>query len=406
MGTHPIFESDFDCLTEMLIRYLHVGRNLSAIEASSPFDKIFFDFQKSSLRTSGYNLFVKEYQPKTKNSSQGNFMKEVNKIWKSTPQATKDKFNGRAQLEKERVIGNLVHQYVSEQQYNAIYDGNFSKVNSGLSKLYNECLDIKVKENRDFFLAVKKMYDLKRDSVTNFKAKWCKVNRTNNTQFQKLSVTEKNKIKTQYLSEYRMFLDQMMAAFPEHEIPSFLMVEIDENSEKYKHDIRIYRKISKEIKNFKSEEKQNKELKMRVKEELKMAQIALRSKMGFTAGSEKRPLTPYLMYSRDLREQAKKTTSPKLTAVEIGKKWKSLNAKQKSVWEKKSMTEVNKAKIMNKGAVQRTIQAPIEDCIALTMDEAKANLNNEQLGFYKKILTQKRKEIKEKIEKEMNLVKN
>ena len=50
----------------MLIRYLHVGRSLSAIEASSPFDKIFFDFQKSSLRTSGYNLFVKEYQPKTK----------------------------------------------------------------------------------------------------------------------------------------------------------------------------------------------------------------------------------------------------------------------------------------------------------------------------------------------------
>ena len=48
----------------------------------------------------------------------------------------------------------------------------------------------------------------------------------------------------------------------------------------------------------------------------------------------------------------------------------------------------------------------IKDCIALTMDEAKANLNNEQLGFYKKILTQKRKEIKEKIEKEMNLVKN
>ena len=106
----------------------------------------------------------------------------------------------------------------------------------------------------------------------------------------------------------RMFLDQMKASFPEHEIPSFLTVEIDENSEKYKHDIRIYRKISKEIKNFKSEEKLNKELKMRVNEELKTAQIALRSKMGFTAGSEKRPLTPYLMYSRDLREQAKKTT--------------------------------------------------------------------------------------------------
>jgi len=70
-------------------------------------------------------------------------LKEVNKIWKSTPQVTKDKFNGRAQLEKEKVIGNLVQQYVSEQQYNAIYDGNFSKVNSEVSNLYNECLDIK-----------------------------------------------------------------------------------------------------------------------------------------------------------------------------------------------------------------------------------------------------------------------
>jgi len=162
------------------------------------------------------------------------------------------------------------------------------------------------------------------------------------------------------LSEYRLFLDQMKAAFPEHEIPSFLMVEIDKNSEKYKHDIRIYRKIAKEIKIFKSEEKLNKELKMRVNEELKMTQIALRSKMGFTAGSEKRPLTPLFIYARDLREQAKKTTSPKLTTVEIGKKWMSLNAQQKSVWEKKAMAEVNKAKIMNKGAVQRTIQAPIE----------------------------------------------
>ena len=70
-------------------------------------------------------------------------MKEVSNIWKSTPQVTKDKFNGRAQLEKERVIENLVHEYVSEQQYNAIYNGNFSKVNSEVSKLYNECLDIK-----------------------------------------------------------------------------------------------------------------------------------------------------------------------------------------------------------------------------------------------------------------------
>ena len=52
--------------------------------------------------------------------------------------------------------------------------------------------------------------------------------------------------------------------------------------------------------------------------------------------------------------------SPKLTVTEIATKWKSLNAKQKSVWEKKQLAEVNKAKIMNKGAVQRCIQGPIE----------------------------------------------
>jgi len=48
-------------------------------------------------------------------------------------------------------------------------------------------------------------------------------------------------------------------------------------------------------------------MKARVNEELKTIQIALRSKMGFTAGSEKRRLTPYMMYSIDLREKAKKS---------------------------------------------------------------------------------------------------
>ena len=76
----------------------------------------------------------------------------------------------------------------------------------------------------------------------------------------------------------------MTAAFPEHEIPSFLMLEIDENSEKYKHDIRIYRKISKEIKNFKNEEKLNKKMKARVNEEIKTVQIALRQSCKSTSG--------------------------------------------------------------------------------------------------------------------------
>ena len=73
-----------------------------------------------------------------------------------------------------------------------------------------------------------------------------------------------------------MFLDQMKAAFPEHEIPSFLMVEANENSEKYKHDIRIYRKIAREIKNVKSEEKLNKKIKASVNAEMAKHQIALR----------------------------------------------------------------------------------------------------------------------------------
>jgi len=216
----------------------------------------------------------------------------------------------------------------------------------------------------------------------------------------------------------RMFLDQMKAAFPEHEIPSFLMVEANENSEKYKHDIRIYRKIAREIKNVKSEEKLNKKIKASVNAEMAKHQIALRSKMGFTAGSEKKPMTAYMLFTMDAREQAKKTTrqqsirerilhgtkeqaSAKISMVELGKKWKSLSPKEKDVWVKKQASEINKTKIMNKGAVQRTIQAPIENCIALTMDEAKANLDIEQLHFYKKILAEKRKEIKEKIAKEM-----
>ena len=38
------------------------------------------------------------------------------------------------------------------------------------------------------------------------------------------------------------------------------------------------------------------------------------------------------------------------------------------------------------------------------MDEAKANLDEDQFAVYKNILAMKRKEIKQNIEKEMNLV--
>ena len=48
--------------------------------------------------------------------------------------------------------------------------------------------------------------------------------------------------------------------------------------------------------------------------------------------------------------------------AELGKKWRSLSEKEKDVWVKKQASEINKTKIMNKGAVQRTIQAPIEVC--------------------------------------------
>lgn len=40
------------------------------------------------------------------------------------------------------------------------------------------------------------------------------------------------------------------------------------------------------------------------------------------------------------------------------------------------------------------------------MDEAKANLDDEQLRFYKQILTEKRKQITKQIEAEFNSTKN
>lgn len=390
----------------MVIRFLHVGRRLSAIQASSPFDQIFFDFQKTSVKTTGYNLFTKEYKPSKTNLLPAIRMKEAGETWKSTPQETKNKFNQRAQLENNKGVDFLLDQYLSDQQFQAKYEGNIFKVKSEVSKLYKNCLDISVKENRDFFLALEKMYNLKRDSVTNISKKWCYVNRTTKAEFQKLSAAEKTKIKNQYLSEYRMFLDQMTAAFPEREVPSFLLVEADENSEKYKHDVSIYRKIAQGNKNLKKVQAQKKKLKARVNEELAKHQLALRSKMGFTAGSEKKPLNAYMMFTIDLREKSKKTTSPKLSVGEIAQKWKSLSPNEKSVWENKQAAEIKKTKILNKGAVQRTIQAPIENCIALTMDEAKANLDDEQLRFYKQILTEKRKQITKQIEAELNSTKN
>ena len=73
-----------------------------------------------------------------------------------------------------------------------------------------------------------------------------------------------------------MFLDQMRAAFPEREVPSFLLVEADENSEKYKHDVSIYRKIAQGNKNLKKVQAQKKKLKARVNEEMAKHQLALR----------------------------------------------------------------------------------------------------------------------------------
>ena len=104
---------------------------------------------------------------------------------------------------------------------------------------------------------------------------------------------------------------------------------------------------------------------------------------------------------------------------EIASKWKSLSDKEKSTWENKAIANANKTKILNKGAVQRTIQAPIEvcslfrfetfrfkkqikNCIALTMEEARANLDEEQFALYKNVLAMKREEIKQHIEKELN----
>merc|ERR1712137_908792 len=113
-----------------------------------------------------------------------------------------------------------------------------------------------------------------------------------------------------------------------------------------------------------------------------------------------------MMFTIDLREKSKKTTSPKLSVGEIAQEWKSLSPNEKSAWENKQAAEVKRTKILNKGAVQRTIQAPIENCIALTMDEAKANLDDEQLRFYKQILTEKRKQITKQIEAELNSTKN
>ena len=54
--------------------------------------------------------------------------------------------------------------------------------------------------------------------------------------------------------------------------------------------------------------------------------------------------------------------SPKLSVGEIAQKWKSLSPNEKSAWENKQAAEIKKTKILNKGAVQRTIQAPIEVC--------------------------------------------
>ena len=127
----------------MVIRFLHVGRQLSAIEASSPFDKVFYDFQRSNFSTTGYNLFVKEHGPAKKNLPMADRLKEVGQMWKTTPQITKDKFNERAKIERGKTMNGFLDKYVPDQQFNAVYKGDFGNVKSEVSKLYNNCLDIK-----------------------------------------------------------------------------------------------------------------------------------------------------------------------------------------------------------------------------------------------------------------------
>ena len=93
---------------------------------------------------------------------------------------------------------------------------------------------------------------------------------------------------------------QAKLAFPDHEFPVFVEPKATEG-ELFKFQWKLWVKLRSELKAFKKEQRAAKIQKKQVREAMADKRLAIRQKLGFVAGSEKKPLNPYLLFCEQTR---------------------------------------------------------------------------------------------------------
>merc|ERR1712235_186648 len=133
MGTHPIFESDFDCLTDkMTMKYLrlrsvrqiansHILMQSKSLEEQKIENEIRKRIKKSitshqeNLRSkynfeynnqyntvNGWLLYSTEQMGSTSFANKQHALKEIGPIWKSLPESERNHWEEKAEIENEK----------------------------------------------------------------------------------------------------------------------------------------------------------------------------------------------------------------------------------------------------------------------------------------------------------------
>ena len=89
-------------------------------------------------------------------------------------------------------------------------------------------------------------------------------------------------------------------AFSNHEFPVFVEPKATED-ELFKFQWKLWVKLRRELKAFKKEQRAALIQKKQVRQAIADKRLAMRQKIGFVAGSEKKPLSPYLLFCEQTR---------------------------------------------------------------------------------------------------------
>jgi len=296
----------------------------------------------------------------------------------------------KASLQKQRdenikkAVDDFVEKYLNEQEFTDHYKGNFGKVKKEVKTLLNDVSDVST--NYYFFQTVEKLLVEKRGTKDGFtywkKQEFARLKKSSGVKridFDKLPQADRNKAKATSIEKYEQSLKAARAEYPQHELPAFLMLDVDEDSEVYKVHWKRWIKLRRELKEYKTWRKADFKRRAEVKEKVVEERVALRKKYGFIKDSHKIALTAYMLFSAQTRAQFPNKT---LTIQQIAKLWSTTPEAQKTAYQMRINTEMKKREVMNKSAVQQVIKSG--NFFALSKSEAKSNLNDEQMKQYKK----------------------